>query len=298
MKQQLGKTYSLQRNRVRLAWILILPALLLRLFTAFYPMLMTFLYSFMDYNLMQGTKSFAGFPNFVRMAGDINFLESLEFTFIFTGLSILLHIIFGILIALALNMEFAGQKLLRSIVLIPWAIPAIVAGIAAQWLFNDEFGMINDILFRFLNIRPLWLVTKTSARVVVILTDVWKDTPFFAILILAALQGINGEVYEAARIDGARGWKIFWSITLPFITPTLATLTIFFSLWRLASFDLVYALTKGGPGTATSLLSYRIYMVAFNHLDFGYASGISIALFLVMGIIAAVGFTIQRRIDY
>jgi multiple sugar transport system permease protein len=151
MKQQLGKTYSLQRNRVRLAWILILPALLLRLFTAFYPMLMTFLYSFMDYNLMQGTKSFAGFPNFVRMAGDINFLKSLEFTLSLPAFH-LLHIIFGILIALALNMNSRVEVLSSICSYLGYSRDR--CRIAASGLFNDS-SLINDILFRFLNIRPL-----------------------------------------------------------------------------------------------------------------------------------------------
>jgi multiple sugar transport system permease protein len=290
--------HSLHRRKVIIAWLLILPAVLLRLFTALYPMVMTFVYSVMDYNLMNGTKSFNGFANYLRMAGDMNVQDSVIFTFIFTGCSIAFHIIIGVLLALILNVEFRGRKFLRSIVLIPWAIPMIVAGIAAQWMFNDQFGMVNDLLSRIAGIKPVWLVTRTSARFVVTLTDVWKDTPFFAILILAGLQGISGEVYESAFMDGAGRWKSFWRITLPFLIPIIATLSTFFALWRLSSFDLVYAMTKGGPGSATSLLSYRVYMTAFNHLDLGYGSSISVALFFAMAVIAILGFSIQRTVDY
>jgi multiple sugar transport system permease protein len=270
----------------------------LRVFTALYPMVMTFVYSFMNYNLMSRTKSLAGLVNFIRMSTDLNVQESLAFTFIFTVCSIAFHVLLGVLLALALNVDFGGRKFLRSIVLIPWAIPMIVAGIAAQWMFNDQFGMVNDILYRIAGIKPIWLVTRTSARFVVTVTDVWKDTPFFAILILAGLQGISGEVYESAVIDGASRWTSFWRITVPYLTPIIATLTTFFALWRLSSFDLVYAMTKGGPGSATSLLSYRVYMSAFNHLDLGYGSSISVVLFLVMGVIAILGFSLQRTVDY
>jgi multiple sugar transport system permease protein len=290
--------HSLQKRKVVLAWFLILPVLVLRVFTALYPMVMTFVYSFMNYNLMSRTKSLAGLVNFIRMSTDLNVQESLAFTFIFTVCSIAFHVLLGVLLALALNVDFGGRKFLRSIVLIPWAIPMIVAGIAAQWMFNDQFGMVNDILYRIAGIKPIWLVTRTSARFVVTVTDVWKDTPFFAILILAGLQGISGEVYESAVIDGASRWTSFWRITVPYLTPIIATLTTFFALWRLSSFDLVYAMTKGGPGSATSLLSYRVYMSAFNHLDLGYGSSISVVLFLVMGVIAILGFSLQRTVDY
>jgi multiple sugar transport system permease protein len=290
--------HSLLRRRVMVAWLLILPVLLLRLFTALYPMIMTFVYSVMDYNLMSGTKSFNGLQNYLRMTSDLNVQESLVFTLIFTSCSIALHIFLGVLLALLLNVQFAGRKFLRSIILIPWAIPMIVAGIAAQWMFNDQFGMVNDILFRIAGIKPVWLVSRDSARIVVTLVDVWKDTPFFAILILAGLQGISAEVYESAALDGAGRWISFWKITLPFLTPIIATLSTFFALWRLSSFDLVYAMTKGGPGSSTSLLSYRVYMTAFNHLDFGYGSSISVALFLTMAVVAIFGFSLQRRVDY
>ncbi len=290
--------HTLQRRKVRLAWLLILPALVLRCFTALYPMVMTFVYSLMNYNLMDGTKSMAGLVNFARMVTDVNVQKSVAFTFIFTGCSIAFHVILGVLLALVLNIEFGGRKFFRSIVLIPWAIPLIVAGVAAQWMFNDQYGMVNDLLFRIAHVRPIWLITKPSARFVVTLTDVWKDTPFFAILILAGLQGISGETYESAVMDGANRWTSFWRITVPYLTPIVATLTTFFALWRLSSFDLVYAMTKGGPGSATSLLSFQVYISAFNQMDFGYASAISVMLFLVMGVIAIIGFSMQRTVDY
>jgi len=232
------------------------------------------------------------------MFTDTNLQSTLSFTLLFTSVSMILHIILGIGLALMLNIKFKGKKFLRSILLIPWAIPAIVAGIAARWAFNDAYGFVNDLIRRIIpDFSFLWLVEANSAKIAVILVDVWKDTPFFAILILAGLQGIPDEIYEAARIDGASRFKLFTHITIPHIRSLIIILTIFFSLWRLTIFDLVYAMTQGGPGSSTSLLSYRIAMEGFRNLNYGYASSIAILLLLIVIIIASVGLFVQKKIS-
>lgn len=290
---------SLPLNRkVLIAWLLVLPALGLRAFTVLYPMVATFTYSFMDYNQITRTKAFIGLQNYLNILGDLNIHSSIRFTFLFTFLSILLHIMIGVALALVLNIRFKGRKFLRSVVLLPWAIPAIVAGIAAQWMFNDTYGMINDLINRLVEFKLAWLVNPFSAQFAVIIVDVWKDTPFFAVLILAGLQGIPHELYESARIDGANGFNIFWRIILPSIRHLIITLTIFFTLWRLTSFDLVYAMTQGGPGSATALMSYRVFVEAFKNLNFGYASSVAMVLFLSLVIVSLIGFFIQKKVDY
>ncbi|MCZ8511726.1 sugar ABC transporter permease [Paenibacillus filicis] len=281
-----------------MAWILVAPVLIIRLLTSLYPMIMTVVYSLLDYNLIHQTKEFVGLNNFKQMLSDFSLHTTLSFTFIFTLISIILHIVIGVALGLLLNVQFRGKKFLRSIVLIPWALPVIVAGIASTWMFNKDYGMVNDLLFRLVGIKLDWLVAPFSARIAVILTDVWKSAPFFSILILSGLQSIEHEVYESARIDGASKWKTFWYITIPHILRLIVVLTIFFSLWRLTTFELIYAMTQGGPGNATSLLSYIIYTETFKNLNLGYASSISVVLCLFMVIIALLGYTVIKRLRY
>ncbi|MDF2958671.1 MAG: hypothetical protein K0S39_406 [Paenibacillus sp.] len=277
---------------------MVAPVLIIRLLTSLYPMVMTVVYSLLDYNLIHQTKEFVGLKNFKQMLSDYSLHTTLSFTFIFTTVSIVLHIVIGVALGMLLNVQFRGKKFLRSIVLIPWALPVIVAGIAATWMFNKEYGMVNDLLFRFFGWKLDWLVAPFSARLAVIMTDVWKSAPFFAILILSGLQSIEHEVYESARIDGAGKWKSFWYITIPHILRLIIVLTIFFSLWRLTTFELIYAMTQGGPGNATSLLSYIIYTETFKNLNLGYASSISVVLCLFMVVIAILGYAVIKRLRY
>lgn len=286
---------SLMKKRAILAWFLIMPVLLTRVFTALYPMLMTFWYSLRDYNIIRGTNFYIGLDNFRKIFSDKTLIDTLWFTFLFTFTSIILHLILGIAFAELMNVKFKGRRFIRTIMLIPWAMPLIVAGIAAYWMFNGEYGLINDILSRLFGIKPDWLVNIWGARFAVIITDVWKDTPFMAVMILAGLQGIDPEIYESATVDGAGGWKKLTCITLPMIKPVLITVLIFFTIWRMTSFDLVYAMTKGGPGTATSLLSYRVYLEGFLNLSFGYSSAIGVCIFLIGGIFGIAGLLMLKR---
>ena len=289
---------SLTSRKIINAWLLIAAVVIFRVFTSLYPMIQAIIYGFMDYQPIASTKYFNGFQNFMNMFTDSNFRDAIWFTILFTVVSIFFHIILGIGLALVLNIKFRGRKFLRSIVLIPWAIPSVVAGIAANYAFNDSYGFVNDIIRRFVHgFSLLWLVDVFGAMFAVIAVDIWKDTPFFAILILAGLQGIPNELYEAAKIDGANSINLFTRITLPHLRGLIITLTIFFTLWRLVTFDLVYAMTEGGPGASTSLLSYRIYMEAFRNLNYGYSSSISVLLFLIIIVVALLGLFFQRKIE-
>ena len=289
---------SMRRNEL-ICIMLVLPALLIRAFTALYPILRTFFDAFHDINLIRQVNSFTGLGNFSRMLTDLTVASTISFSLWFTLISVIFHILLGVPLALLLNRKFFGRKILRSVVIIPWALPTIAAGIAFFWGFDDMYGFVNDIIRRFApDFVFHWLVNRQGAQAAVIIADVWKNMPFFAILILSGLQSIPDEVIEAAKVDGANAWRRFWSITLPHIMPLLIVMTIFTSLWRLTSFDLVFAMTSGGPGAATSLLAYRIYVEAFMTLNFGYAGAISTVLFLTMVIIATVGFSLKKLVDY
>lgn len=282
-----------------LCWLLVAPALLTRAACSLYPILRTFYDSLFQINKIRRIHRFTGIGNYTQMLSDTNILDTIQFTAVFTVISILLHTLLGVGLALLLNAQFRGRKILRSVVLIPWATPLVVAGIAATWAFNDMYGFINDLI-RYVapGFSCDWLVSPDTARFAVIAVDVWKDTPFYAIMILAGLQSIPYDIYEAALTDGSGPVSSFLRITLPNIAPLMCTMTIFFSLWRLTQFDLVYAMTQGGPGTATSLLSYRTYIEAFKNLNFGYASSISVVLCLFMVIVAFLGFRAKKHLDF
>lgn len=287
-------------SRMEFACIfLVMPAILVRLVTSIYPIGKIFVDSLFDISLIRGTHNFVGLGNFVRMFNDINVTDTIAFSLYFTVASIVLHIVIGIPLALLLNQTFKGRKILRSVIIIPWALPMIAAGIAFSWGFNDAYGFVNDLIRRVVpDFQFHWTVTRDGARWAVIIADVWKGSPFYAIVMLSGLQTIPLEIYEAAKVDGASAWRRFWNITMPCLLPLITVMTIFFALWRLTQFDLVYSMTQGGPGNATSLLSYRIYVEAFNNLNFGYAAAISVFLCLTMVVIALVGFTIKRFVDF
>lgn len=211
---------------------------------------------------------------------------------------IVYSILMGVALALILNMKFKGRRFLRTIVLIPWAMPTVVAGMAAKWAFNNDYGLINDFVRRFFSdFQFNWLIHTESARSAVIAVDLWKDLPFFAILVLSGLQFISEDIYEAARVDGANGIQCFFRITLPLIARNVLTLCIPFTLWRLTSFDLVYAMTSGGPGEDTALIAYRITTEAFTNLNVGYAATLAVMLFMVMALFSFINMRFISKIS-
>ncbi|AZO96362.1 sugar ABC transporter permease [Halocella sp. SP3-1] len=283
-------------NRLWIAWILVIPVLLVRGFTIIYPIFETFRISFYDVRLLRGINEFVGIQNYIDVFQDPKVLTSLKFTVIFVVASMALHIILGVALALILNMKFMAKKFLRTIVLIPWAMPMVVIGMAAKWGFNNDYGLVNNFIRLFIpNFELSWLIHTNTARAAVVAMDIWKDLPFFAILVLAALQFIPEEIYEAARVDGAGAIQAFFKITLPLIMKSILVLSIPFTMWRLASFDIVYAMTSGGPGDDTSLIAYRITTEAFTNLNLGYGSTLAIILFFVMVILSLINIFIVNK---
>ncbi|HEX6551581.1 MAG TPA: sugar ABC transporter permease, partial [Ktedonobacteraceae bacterium] len=193
------------------------------------------------------------------------------------------------------NRAFRGRGFVRAINLLPWAMPAIVIATASQWLFNSQYGMIDDLIVRVLPFRPIWLASPTLARVVVILLDVWKNAPWAALILLAGLQNVPRELYEAARVDGASAWRTFHSVILPMLAPLIFTLLIFVSTYRVLTFDLVYGLTQGGPGNSTTVLSYQVYQLAFTGLYYGYGSALAVFAFIVVATLSVIFFIFMRR---
>jgi len=285
----------LARNRYLAAFLLLSPALLLRLFTSVYPFFQTFYFAFSNYNPSFPPLKFTGTANFVRMWKDLAVSSSVTFTVMFVLFSTLLQLFFGILVALLLNSSFRARSLVRAVNLIPWAIPMVVAAMGFRWMFDSEYGLISDLIRSLTGLDIPWLTTSWGAKAAVIMVNVWKSTPFLALVFLAALQGLPADLLEAARVDGASRVQAFFKITLPLILSQVVTIGLFMVVWQLAAFDLIYTMTGGGPGYATSVLAYNIYQAAFGGLNFGYASAISLVLFVLVFIMAGLGLMLFRR---
>ncbi len=284
-------------SRYLAAFLLLLPALGLRLFTSVYPFFRTFYFALTDYNPAFPPLRFTGLANFVRMGNDLAVSSSVSFTVMFVLFSTLLQLFFGVLVALLLNSSFQGRGMVRAVNLIPWAIPMVVAAMGFRWMFDSEYGIITDLIYRLTGLSIPWLTTPLGAKAAVILANVWKSTPFLALVFLAALQGVPQDLFEAARVDGANKLQTFIKITLPLILAQVVTIGLFMIVWQLAAFDLVYTMTGGGPGYATSVLAYNIYQAAFGGLNFGYASAISLVLFVLVFIMGGLGLVLFRRVE-
>ena len=282
-------------NRILLAYVLVAPAVLWRAAVAVYPFLHTIVQSFTNESPLNQTIRWVGLRNFHNMFSDPAITESLIFTFVFTVASTVLQLVYALGIATLLNRVFPGRTLVRAVNLLPWAMPAIVVATAAQWLFNSQYGMIDDLIARVGLPRPIWLADTTLARASVILLDTWKNAPWAAIIMLAGLQNIPGELYEAAKVDGASPWRTFRSVVIPLLAPLLITLTIFIATARVLTFDIVYGFTQGGPGSSTSLLSYQVYKLAFSGLYYGYGSAVAVFTFLIVLVISLVCYVFLRR---
>ena len=295
-----SKRLNLGQKKIVLAWLFIAPVVLTRMLTTLYPMLTAFYYSFLDYDLIRQRREPGGLINFINLRYNPAFWDSLSFTLIFTVSSMLFIILLGTPLALLLKQNFAGRRLLRTVILVPWGLAAIVISIAGFWIFNDVYGIVNDMIRRigFSDFSFAWLAHPTGARVAVIIVNVWRNTPFFAIIMLAAFQGVPLELYESAKMDGANSLIIFFRITMPYVLGTFILTTIFVGIWQINSFEIVYAMSRGGPGNATSLLAYRIYLEATRSLNFGTASAISVILFGITSIYAVFGLSLFRKIDY
>lgn len=290
--------YGNRRKAILLFAILVTPVLALRLATAAYPIAQTLWLSVTDTHLFDSEHAFVGMENFRLLFADPDFRSILGFSMVFIGLSTLLEIIFGLLIALLLQRKFKGRFLARTINLIPWAIPTIVAAYAFQWILDDQFGMFSHWIAQLFEVRPAFLNSAFSARATLILVNVWKNASFMAVIFLAGLQGVPEELYEAAKVDGAGSLRRFWKITMPMLTPMLIIMALYFLIWQLANFDLVFGLTRGGPGIATTILPLNIFHEGLIFFKFGYASAISMILMIVVALLALLGVMQFRRYNY
>jgi trehalose/maltose transport system permease protein len=275
------------------AWGMVLPALLVISVIAFFPLFKTFYDSFFEFGLRPDIeKKFVGLKNYIDLFHDERFLAALKTTVIFTVVSVALETVFGLLIAVIVNQPFKFRGAVRAAMLIPWAIPTAISSQMWKWMFNDQGGIMTKFLEKLNIIEPGFpiLGSPNTALWAIIAVDVWKTTPFMALLILAGLQLIPEELYEAARIDGANLLQRFTKITLPMLSSTIAVALIFRTLDALRIFDVVFIMTRGSVGTETLAVYNRVLLMdrAFTGAWFGYGSALSVIIFLLISIFAII----------
>jgi multiple sugar transport system permease protein len=241
----------------RLAAFMVAPSLVMIALVAAYPIGYAIWLSLNEYSVrVAGLSRWAGLRNYENVLSDPAFWEAFRTTFIFTAASVVLETIIGLAMALAMHSAFRGQGLLRTVVLVPWAVLTVVTAIMWRSIFESPIGFVNSVL----GTDTPWLGSSPEALIVMIIADVWKTAPFMALLLLAGLQVIPGEIYEAAKVDGATMWQRFTRITLPLLTPALLVALIFRTLDALRIFDLPFVLTRGAFDTNTlSLISYQTF---------------------------------------
>ncbi len=257
------------------------PALLILAAVLLYPGLSVLWLSLHRRLLIFDISRFVGLDNFAFLIQDSRFWNAFGNTLYFTAVSVAAELLLGLGVAVLLHRAFRGKGLMRTVLLIPWAIPTVVSAKMWEWLYNPDFGLLNYLL----GLRINWLGSPALALHAAIFMDVWKTTPFVALLLMAGLQTIPPELYQAARIDGATGWMAFRAITLPLLKPVVLVVLIFRTLDAFRVFDAVYVLTGGGPANTTETLSIYAYKVLFQTLQFGYGSAIAVTVFFFVGVI-------------
>jgi multiple sugar transport system permease protein len=296
----MGRVDRLKARERRTGLLLVMPAIAVLLLVFAYPIGQAVWLGLFAQNLGTGLKPvFVGWGNYARILGDGNFWQTFWTTTRFTVITVLLELLLGMGIALVLNRSFRGRGAVRTISILPWALPTALIATVWAWIFNDQFGIANDILVRLGLISPdrliNWLGDPITANLAVIVADVWKTTPFISILLLAGLQSIPGDLYEAHALDGGNAWQGFWRITLPLLLPQVIIATLFRFAQAFGVYDLIQVMTGGGPGGATQVVSLYIYANAMRYLDFGYASALIVVTFLLLVITVSLGTWIIAR---
>lgn len=299
---------DLQSERLRSAWLFLAPTFLVLALVAGWPLVRTVWFSLTDASLtnLSGAQ-FVGLKNYISwitlssgrtvyrgLLADPFFWGAAWNTVKFTIVSVSLETVLGLIVALVLNAEFKGRGFVRAAILIPWAIPTIVSARMWSWMLNDQFGILNDMMLSLglISQEIAWTANPETAMTAVLIVDVWKTTPFMALLILAGLQMVPKDMYEAAKVDGIHPIKVFWSVTLPMIRPALMVAVIFRMLDAMRVFDLIYILTPNNAQTRTLSVLARENLFDFD--KFAYGAAVSTMLFLIIASITIVYMWLGR----
>jgi len=286
---------KLARRQTRLAWLLLVPSLAVVALVALYPLGKTVFQSFTDQEFLalEPTK-WVGFDNYTQLFHDSLFRHSIWTTIKFSAITVAFEFALGLAIALVVNSNFKGRGMMRAVMLVPWAIPTVVAAQMWKWMLDDTFGVINDLGVRLhvLSHSHAWIADPSTSLAAVCAVDIWKTTPFVALLLLAGLQVIPQDIYEAARVDGANVLQQFWKITFPLLKPAILVTLIFRTLDALRVFDVFYVFFGNRPDTQTMAIYAQSTIVGDGHV--GYGAAVSVVIFLIIAIFVVIYMTLNR----
>lgn len=299
MNHSSAKKMRRQWPEARVGKMMAAPSLVLIFALAIYPLLYTIFISFTELNMMTGETQYKGVENYIQAFTSGEFWNSVWVTLLFTLLSLLIQLPLGVLVALLLNQEFKGRWLLRSVVLIPWAVPTLVNSTLWNWIFNTQYGAANRILMQFNLISEpiIWFDSPMKAMGVIVFADTWRMLPLYVLMMLASLQTIPQAQIEAAVLDGAGAFSRFRNVILPLIKPMLLVVLVIRTMQALKVFDIIYMLTHGGPANGTMVISYYIYNQSFGFMHFSYGAALAIVVAVISTIITVVYVRILRTDD-
>ena len=287
---------KLQRRQTRIGWILLLPSLAVVAFVALYPLGKTVYQSFTNQEFLAGIEptKWVGLENYRTLWHDTIFRDAVWLTIKFTLITVSFEFVLGLIIALVVNSSFKGRGAMRAVMLVPWAIPTVVAAKMWQWMLDDVFGVINDILMKLhiISHPHAWISDPATSLAAVSAVDIWKTTPFVALLLLAGLQVIPRDLYEAASVDGANQLQQFWRITLPLLLPAILVTLIFRTLDALRVFDVFFVFFGNRQDTQTMAVYAQSTIVGDGHV--GYGAAISVAIFLIISLFVVIYMVFMR----
>jgi len=287
-------------SRYAFAYALLIPAFVLIVAVALYPAAQTMWISLQKVSMIMPGAEFVGLGNYERLLRDARFWNAWKNTIFFTGASVALETLIGLAIALVLSQEFPLRGLVRAAVLVPWAIPTVVSSRLWGLIFNTDFGLANYLLqtVGVLESDKNWLGEVGVALNVTVLVDVWKTTPFMALLIMAGLSTIPGDLYEAARVDGANMLQRFFQITVPLLLPVMLVAVMLRALDAFRVFDVIYVMTGGGPADSTEVMSTLTYKILFSATQFGYGSSLAGSMFItLLGVSVVFLYALRHRLE-
>jgi trehalose/maltose transport system permease protein len=292
LSRTLARWNTLESSEARLGLLLAAPAILTILLIAIVPLAQTVQDSLFQISLKfeNAPRPFVGLNNYLLLLTDADWFNALSVTTIVTVASVGVELVLGMLIALLINRAFRGRGIVRAAVLVPWALTTVVSAKMWAWIYDGRYGVFNDVLMRLGVIQQpiIFLVRPELTIWAMIAAEIWKTTPFMALLLLAGLQLIPQELYEAAALDGASRWQSFWRVTLPVLKPTILVALLFRTIDAVRMFDLPRVLTNGGPGKSTETVVLYTYNTFFTSLNFGYGSTLAVATFLLVMLVSFV----------
>lgn len=287
---------NVHRHDRRFGYAMIAPAVAIILFIGLFPLIWTLLVSVQNISLIDEDTSFQGLLNYQRLMSDTRFWEALGHTLLFTAVALPLELILGLALALLFLEELPGRPVFVALLVLPTVISPIVAGAAWRLLFDNRFGPINQVISWVAGepVTILWLNDPNFVYAAILIAEVWQWTPFMFLLLFASLTNVDPSLGEAARIDGAGFWRTLWSITLPVIRPVIVIALLIRGLDLFRIFDVIWALTKGGPGTRTETISIYAYVQGFQQFETSYTAAMA---FVIIVILTVLVMTALKRVE-